>query len=88
MHRKFGLLSPGKLGNHNAALTRFFLFVFVCAVFSCFLTTGCEAYSFTTDAYEIFNVSTHLFACRAHEWGPGTNKSAQEFVLFVSLLNV
>ena len=30
-------------------------------VFSCFDTTGCEAYSFTTDGYGIFNVHTNLF---------------------------
>ena len=30
------------------------------AVFSCDHTTGCEAYSFTTDGYGIFNVHTNL----------------------------
>ena len=33
------------------------------AVFSCFHTTGCEAYSFATDRYGIFNVcTTFVFA--------------------------
>ena len=41
-------------------------------------TTGIEAYSFTTDGYEIFNVRTHLGARRTHEGGSGTNQSAQE----------
>ena len=48
-------------------------------MFSCFHTSSCEAYSFTTDGYGIFNVSTHLGACRPHEVGSDTNKSAQEF---------
>ena len=47
-------------------------------VFSCFHTTVCEAYSFKTDGYGIFNVRTHVGACRTHEGGSGTNKSAQE----------
>ena len=44
----------------------------------CDYTTGCEAYSFTTDGYEIFNVRTNLGACSTHEGGSDTNKSAQE----------
>ena len=32
----------------------------LCAVFSCFHTTDCEAYSFRTDGYGIFNVRTNL----------------------------
>ena len=35
-------------------------------------------YSFRTDGYGIFNVRTNLGACRTHEGGSGTNKSAQE----------
>ena len=34
-------------------------------------------YYFTTDGYGIFNVHTHLCACRTHEGGSATNKSAQ-----------
>ena len=41
-------------------------------------TAGCEAYSFATDRYGVFNVRTALDACRTHEGGPDTNKSAQE----------
>ena len=44
--------------------------------FLCDHTTGCEAYSFTTDGYGIFNVHINLGACRMHEVGSG--KSAQE----------
>ena len=45
------------------------LFYFLCAVFSYFHTTGCEAYSFTTDGYGNFNMRTNVGACRTHEWG-------------------
>ena len=31
-----------------------------CAVFSCFHTTGCEAYSFTSDGCGLFNVDPNL----------------------------
>ena len=37
--------------------------------FLCDFTTSCEAYSFMTDGYEIFNVQTTLGACRTHEGG-------------------
>ena len=52
----------------------------LCAVFACIHTTGCEAYSFTTDEYGIFNVRTNVGACRTREEGggggsSGTNKS-------------
>ena len=47
-------------------------------MFSYFYTTDCEAYSFTTDGYEIFNMHTHLGACHTYEVGSGTDKSAQE----------
>ena len=30
-------------------------------------TTDCEAYSFTTGGYGIYNVLTHLGMCRRHE---------------------
>ena len=49
----------------------------VYAVFLCDRTAGCVAYSFTTDGYGIFNMRTHLGACRTYESGSGTNKSAQ-----------
>ena len=69
MHGKLGLLSPGKARMH----------FFLCAVFSYFRTTGCEAYFFfTTDGYGIFNVITNLGVCRTHKWGYCTNTSAQE----------
>ena len=45
---------------------------------ACFHTTRCEAYSFTTDGYGIFNMRTSLGVCRTYEGGSGTNKSAQE----------
>ena len=43
---------------------------------NCDHTTGCEAYSFTTDGYGIFNVRTNLGACRTRtlERGSGTCK--------------
>ena len=48
------------------------------AVFLCDRTTGCKAYSFTTDGYGIFNSRTNLSACRTDEGGSWTNKHAQE----------
>ena len=73
MHGKFGLLSAGKASSHTSdssdtKLLLLFLF-FMCAVFSCFHTTGCEAYSFTTDGYGIFNVRTNVGTYRTHEGG-------------------
>ena len=61
-----------------------FLGFFLFETFSCFRTTGCEAYSFTADGYGIFNVRAKLGPCRAHAgWGgglggvwAGTSKSA------------
>ena len=50
----------------------------LCAVFTCFHTTGCEAYSFATDKYVIFNVRKKLVACRTHGSGSGTKKPAQK----------
>ena len=44
----------------------------------CGRTTGCEAYSFTTDEYWIFHVFTNLGSCRTHDGGSGTNTAAQE----------
>ena len=41
-------------------------------------TTGCEAYSFTTDGYGILNVYTNVGVCRTHKGGSGINKFAQE----------
>ena len=62
-------------GKRAAIVRRYPAVVFVPDwLFSCFYTTGCEAYFFffTTDGYGICNVRTHLGACRAHEgegWG-------------------
>ena len=98
MRGKFGLLSPGKASSHSTAsypvlcvgkassysteLPSFFSFFFLCAVFLCFHTTGCEAYSFTADGCGIFNVRMNLGACRSlrtKEGHAGTHKPAQEF---------
>ena len=49
----------------------------LCAAFSYFHATGCDAYYFTTDGYGIFNVRTNVGACRTHEGGSGINRSAQ-----------
>ena len=50
-------------GKRAATVRRYPAFVFpLCAVCSCFHTTGCQAYSFTTDGYGIFNVCTNLGA--------------------------
>ena len=65
MHRKFGIAS-----SHSTALPSLFFFPCV-TMFSCFNTTGCEAYSFATDEYGIFNKRTNLGACRTHERGVG-----------------
>ena len=48
----------------------------MCAVFLCSHTTGCEAYSFATDRYGIFNVRTNLGACRTPftRWGSDTKQ--------------
>ena len=43
------------------------------AVFLCDHTSSCEAYSFTTDGYGIFNMRKNLGACRAHEGWSSTN---------------
>ena len=45
----------------------FLLFPHVCAMFCCFHTTGCEAYSFMSDGYGIFNMRTNVGACLTHE---------------------
>ena len=72
MHGEFGPFSPGKASSHSARNPP--CFFLLCAVFSWFHTTGCEAYSFTTDGYGIFNVRTNVRACRRHEGGSGTNR--------------
>ena len=80
MYRKLGLLSPAKTSSaHGTVLPSIFLFFhcFLCAVFLCFYTSGCEVYSFTTDRFGIFNVRTNLGACRTHKGESGTNKFAQ-----------
>ena len=73
MHGNFELLSRGK----RAAIVRwypafFFLSFCLYAVFSCFHTTGYEAYSCTTDGYRNFNVRTNLGACGTHDRGGQT----------------
>ena len=73
MHWKSGLLSPEKVSSHST--TQLF---FLCGVFLCFHTTGCEAYSFMTDGYGILNARTDVGACHTHEGGSSTIKSAQE----------
>ena len=62
-------------GKRAAVVQRYPVIFSLCAVFSCFHTAG----SFTTDGYGIVNMRTHLGACRTHEEGSGTNKSAQEW---------
>ena len=69
------------------------IFVFLCVAFWWLHTTGCGAYSFTTNGYGIINVRTNLGTCRKHKGGGGggggeekkdvegesvTNKSVQE----------
>ena len=76
MHVKVGLLSLEKASSHSTVLPSLLFFPLVYSVFV-FHTTGCEAYSFMTDGYGIFNVHTNWDACRTHEGGSGTNKSAQ-----------
>ena len=69
-----GCFPWGKASSHSTALPNFCSTIH--AVFPCFHSTGYEAYSFTTDGYEIFNVRTNVGACRTDEGGSGTNKSA------------
>ena len=73
MHGQFGQLSPGKASSHySTALRSFFFFLsFLFAMFSCFHTTSCDAYSCTTDGQMICNARTHLGACRTHKGGGG-----------------
>ena len=78
MRGKFGVLSPGKVNSHSTALSRSPRPLPMCAVFLCFHTTDCEACSFTTYGFRIFNVRITVGACRRHEGGSGKNKSAQE----------
>ena len=42
MHGQIGLLFPWKASSHSTVLPSFF--VLLCAVFSCFCASGCEAY--------------------------------------------
>ena len=65
---------------YSTSLPRCF-FSLLRSVFLCFPTTGFEAKAFATYGYGIFNVRTHLDACRTHEGGSGTDKSAQELTL-------
>ena len=79
MHRKFGLLSPGKANSYSTALPRF---CFPCV--QCFpvsIPPADRLTLFTTDRYGILNVRTKIMvrACSIHERGWGTTKkSAQE----------
>ena len=74
-HGKFGLLSLRKAICDSRATQPQLMTSLVWAVFLCDHTTGCEAYSFTTDAY---NVRTNLEACCSHARGSGTNKFVRE----------
>ena len=77
----YGLFYAGKASSHNTALVSFKIYIKkppLCAVFSCFYSTGCEAYSFTTDEYGIFTMCTNVGVCSTHEKGSSPNKSAQE----------
>ena len=62
---------PGESIQHYPAFLLLLLFPPVCSVFI-FPTY------FTTDEYRIFNMRTNLSLCHTHEWGSGTNMSAQE----------
>ena len=75
MHGKLDLLSPRKANIHRILRYLASFQFFLGAVFPCFHTTGCEAYSFTTDGYGIFNVCTIVGACRTHE-GPGQTQTS------------
>ena len=65
MHRKCGCFPLEK----RAAIVRHYLACFFSlrAVFLCFHTASCEANSFTTDGYGIFDVHTNLDVCRTHK---------------------
>ena len=70
-----GCFPQGKASSLSTALPNFFFHL--CAMFSCFYTTGCEMYSFTTDGYVIFNVRTAQIWVRAvhtHERKSGTKQ--------------
>ena len=75
MYEKSGLLSLGKASSSSTALSTFY---FMCAMFLSFHVTGWKAYSFTTAAYRMLNVCTHLGACCRHKGESGRNMSAQE----------
>ena len=73
MHWKFRLLSQ----RNEQGTTQ--LDYFLCAVFSCFHTTNCDAYFFMTDGYGIFNMCTK-FGCvptAIHKGGEGGGGLAQ-----------
>ena len=87
IHGKFGLLFPEKASSHSTALPRLYPPPpppppppLLSAVFSCFHTNSCEVYSFTTDAYEVFNVRTNLGACQATTFL--TRKNSHTFFLY------
>ena len=80
-HGKPETISPRKASCDSPATQPYLITSLVYAAFLCDHITGCEAYSFTTDGYGIFNVSTKLMWVRAvHErlsgascryWGGG-----------------
>ena len=64
----------------RAAIVRRYPHVFPCryTMFSCFHATGCEAYSLRQMDMGSLTCAQIFRACRTHEGGSGTNKSAQE----------
>ena len=76
-----GRLSPGKASSHSTALPS--RFCFFLPYVQCFHPTGCEAYSFTTGGYGIFNVRTNVGGVPYTRRGvrSGTNKPAEEWTL-------
>ena len=74
-----GLFSLGKVSSHSTALPSLSFYP-VCTVSSCFHTTVCDAYSFTTYGCGIFNMRTLLGVCRTHEGASGINKSTQKLI--------
>ena len=79
MHGKIQAAFPGgggKVSSHSTAATQLVFLSPVCSVFR--VSKPQSVRLFTTDGYGIFNVRTNLGACRTHEVGSDTNKSAQE----------
>ena len=83
----FPPLEKGRSHTYSAALPTFFCGSSCVAVFLCFYATDCEAYSYATDGYGIFNVRTTLGACRTtrtslHKSGLGRTETTLFFTLF------